>query len=253
MDIVVFMQTPSSGQMYLIPSCWEYQTLPAHSSVHQWLIPLGTVDCFVQVSTPFPGSNPQLTTGYWEDTKTQFPCFNLGQLQRSLSDLFKLHRPRCQLQSHCRSAAPSAQSCLPAFLTRVPPEHSSINLLQAVLCFRVCLQRTQYKTVSISTNEQWSGVITGWLTPIVPQDSWPLNKVGSNCMASSVPGFSPTVNTTLLHDPCWSNTWMWDHVHGGTKYVGEMWIQRPNYKSYVGFLLCRWWASLTPALFMGKL
>lgn len=177
MDIVVFMQTPSSGQMYLIPSCWEYQTLPAHSSVHQWLIPLGTVDCFVQVSTPFPGSNPQLTTGYWEDTKTQFPCFNLGQLQRSLSDLFKLHRARCQLQSHCRSAAPSAQSCLPAFLTRVPPEHSSINLLQAVLCFRVCLQRTQYKTVSISTNEQWSGVITGWLTPIVPQDSWPLKWV----------------------------------------------------------------------------
>lgn len=121
MDIVVFMQTPSSGQMYLIPSCWEYQTLPAHSSVHQWLIPLGTVDCFVQVSTPFPGSNPQLTTGYWEDTKTQFPCFNLGQLQRSLSELLKLHRARCQLQSHCRSAAPSAQSCLPAFLTRVPP------------------------------------------------------------------------------------------------------------------------------------
>ena len=85
------------------------------------VIPLGTVDCFVQVSTPFPGNIPQLTTGYWEDTKTQFPCFNLGQLQRSLSELFKLHRARCQLQSHYRSAAPSAQSCLPGFLTRVPP------------------------------------------------------------------------------------------------------------------------------------
>lgn len=103
------------------PQLLGISDMAAHSSVHQWLIPLGTVDCFVQVSTPFPGSIPQLTTGYWEDTKTQFPCFNLGQLQRSLSELFKLHRARCQLQSHCRSAAPSAQSCLPAFLTRVPP------------------------------------------------------------------------------------------------------------------------------------
>ena len=30
-DSVEFTQIPSSGPMHLLPSCWKYQTLPAHT------------------------------------------------------------------------------------------------------------------------------------------------------------------------------------------------------------------------------
>lgn len=69
---------------------------------------------------------------------------------------------KCGLQSHWGSAAPLPNLAFLISFRGCFPELSSRKLLHAILCFRIFLQVTQYKTVFIFKNE-WSVRDDQWL------------------------------------------------------------------------------------------
>ena len=149
----MFTQIPSSGPMHLIASCWEYQILPNHSCVPHWQFRSHN-GLLAEASTPFPWISSSTNTWQLKGYKGPIPLLQFGKLQKSLPELFKLHRAGVDCSLTAGQWLPLPSTAFLISLQGYLQEHSSINLLQAVLCVRVCLQGTQYKTVSISMNEQ---------------------------------------------------------------------------------------------------